>query len=114
MKQLRGTYTVIVTPFTDDGSRINEAMLRWLVDFQSDLNGRAIAIAQASARYNRGNRDEVFALSVFGRSTRESNCDCDRSAEASLLQTVYLQNDQSVLDMLKPGGGGWIPSSPVR
>ena len=34
MKQLRGTYTVIVTPFTDDGSRINEAMLRWLVDYQ--------------------------------------------------------------------------------
>ena len=34
MKKLRGTYTVIVTPFTADGSRINEQMLRWLVDFQ--------------------------------------------------------------------------------
>ena len=34
MKKLRGTYTVIVTPFTEDNSRINEAMLRWLVDFQ--------------------------------------------------------------------------------
>ena len=34
MKKLRGTYTVILTPFTEDGSEINEAMLRWLVDFQ--------------------------------------------------------------------------------
>lgn len=34
MKKLRGTYTVIVTPFTEDGAKINETMLRWLVDFQ--------------------------------------------------------------------------------
>lgn len=34
MKKLRGTYTVIVTPFTEDGSEVNEKMLRWLVDFQ--------------------------------------------------------------------------------
>lgn len=33
MKKLRGTYTVIVTPFTADDA-INETMLRWLVDFQ--------------------------------------------------------------------------------
>ncbi len=33
MKKLRGTYTVIVTPFTEDDA-INETMLRWLVDFQ--------------------------------------------------------------------------------
>ncbi|MGI9336757.1 MAG: dihydrodipicolinate synthase family protein [Gammaproteobacteria bacterium] len=34
MKQLRGTYTVIVTPFTPGGAHVNEEMLRWLVDFQ--------------------------------------------------------------------------------
>ena len=34
MKKLRGTYTVIVTPFTEDNASINETMLRWLVDFQ--------------------------------------------------------------------------------
>ena len=32
--KLRGTYTVIVTPFTEDGSAVNEKMLRWLVDYQ--------------------------------------------------------------------------------
>ena len=34
MRKLRGTYTVIVTPFTEDGSAIDETMLRWLVDYQ--------------------------------------------------------------------------------
>ncbi len=34
MKKLRGTYTVIITPFTEDNARIDETMLRWLVDFQ--------------------------------------------------------------------------------
>ena len=32
--KLRGTYTVIVTPFTEDGFAVNETMLRWLVDYQ--------------------------------------------------------------------------------
>lgn len=34
MPRLRGTYTVIVTPFHEGGARVNEEMLRWLVDFQ--------------------------------------------------------------------------------
>lgn len=34
MKQFRGTYTVLVTPFTPDGSRIDEPALRALVDWQ--------------------------------------------------------------------------------
>ena len=35
MKKLRGTYTVIITPFNrDEGQSIDETMLRWLVDFQ--------------------------------------------------------------------------------
>ncbi|MFM9960618.1 MAG: DUF1549 and DUF1553 domain-containing protein [Planctomycetaceae bacterium] len=50
-----------------------------------------------------------FALTVFGRSTRESNCDCDRSMEASLLQTVYMQNDDQVFGLLNDGKG-WIRS----
>lgn len=34
MKKLRGTYTVIITPFTPDGRGIDEDKLRWLVDWQ--------------------------------------------------------------------------------
>ena len=51
----------------------------------------------------------AFALTVFGRSTRESNCDCDRSMEASLLQTVYMQNDDQVFGMLNDNKG-WVRS----
>jgi hypothetical protein len=63
------------------------------------LKGRGINIAGSNANAN-GNGKEGFALKVFGRSTRETNCDCDRSMEASLLQTVYLQNDNEVLTAL--------------
>ncbi|MBP85217.1 MAG: hypothetical protein CMJ64_00630 [Planctomycetaceae bacterium] len=70
-------------------------------------DGRAIAIAGASAR-NARNNGPGFALAVFGKSTRESNCDCDRSSEASLLQTVFLQNDREVLGLVGGARGTWI------
>jgi 4-hydroxy-tetrahydrodipicolinate synthase len=34
MKKFRGTYTVLITPFTSDGKKVDEAALRRLVDFQ--------------------------------------------------------------------------------
>lgn len=73
------------------------------------LKGRTISIpgASASVRGNAGG-DRGFALQVFGRSTRESNCDCDRSTEASLLQTVFLQNDSSVVSAINGGRDTWI------
>ncbi len=81
---------------------------------RDELGGRAISIPTVG-RYNnpglsREDRAKVananFALGVFGRSTRESNCDCDRSMEPSLLQTVFLQNDRNVLAMV--GNRGWV------
>jgi len=73
------------------------------------LKGRAISVPGSSAQV-RGNQggDRGFALQVFGRSTRESNCDCDRSTEASLLQTVYLQNDSTVIAAINGGRDSWI------
>ena len=72
----------------------------------TDLTGRAIGIPGASARGGQGQTG--FALTVFGRSIRESNCDCDRSMEASLLQTVFLQNDFQVLASINGGRDTWI------
>lgn len=71
---------------------------------------RAIGIPGAGGRYREriGRADASFALEVFGRSERESNCDCDRSSDASLLQTVYLQNDAEILDRLQGGLGTWM------
>ncbi len=84
---------------------------------QTDLKGRAIALAGTNGRAGTGNGSISFALTVFGRSTRETNCDCDRSAEASLLQTVYMQNDGQVLELLNDKNG-WVnslnPPKPAR
>jgi hypothetical protein len=73
----------------------------------TELKNRGIAIASSNAAANAGRTG--FALKVFGRSIRESNCDCDRAMEASLLQTVYLQNDNEVLTALNPASNGtWL------
>lgn len=70
-----------------------------------DVSDRAISIPGAGRRNNRG---PGYALTIFGRSVRESNCDCDRSSEASLLQTVFLQNDEEVLGLINRNRGGWV------
>lgn len=77
-----------------------------IAQMQRDMKGRAIAMAASGNRT--GTAGPQYALRVFGRSTRESNCDCDRSNEASLLQTVFLQNDRDVLALLDRKPGGWL------
>jgi len=72
-----------------------------------ETDGRAIAIAGAGRRRNVRN-GPGYALMVFGRSTRQSNCDCDRSNEPSLLQTVFLQNDREVLELIMSNRQGWV------
>ncbi len=69
----------------------------------TDNTGRAIAIP-SPARVNRG---AAYALTIFGQSTRESNCDCDRSMEPSLLQTVFLRNDDQTLALID-GRDSWL------
>jgi len=74
---------------------------------RTSINGRAIAVPGAGRR-NRNLRGAAYALTIFGRSTRESNCDCDRSMEASLLQTIYLQNDRDIQAMITRARDGWL------
>lgn len=66
-----------------------------------DLAPRAIADG------SEGKKGAGYVLNVFGKSLRASNCDCDRSNDASLLQTVYMQNDQELLNTIDRKGG-WI------
>ncbi|RMF43637.1 MAG: DUF1549 domain-containing protein [Planctomycetota bacterium] len=75
-----------------------------IADLEMD---RALTRAGASAR-NNGRDPESYALTVFGRSVRESNCDCDRSNEPSLLQTVFLVNDPVVQEWLSDPKTGWV------
>jgi hypothetical protein len=73
----------------------------------TEMKGRAIFLAGSNARApggNRGDNSRNYALQVFGRSIRESNCDCDRSTDSSLLQTVFLQNDTFMLQALEADG----------
>lgn len=70
----------------------------------ADMRNRAISDV---ANTRRNNGVSTYALQIFGRSSRESNCDCDRSMEPSLLQTVYLQNDAEMLSMIDRKGG-WL------
>ena len=77
-----------------------------IAKMHGDIKGRAIAISGADYRNNRNGSS--YALSIFGRSTRDSNCDCDRSMEATLLQTVYLQNDRETLTLIETRRDGWV------
>ncbi|MEZ6091216.1 MAG: DUF1553 domain-containing protein, partial [Pirellulaceae bacterium] len=71
----------------------------------STIDGRAVGVAGTGGRNARNGSG--YALQVFGRSIRESNCDCDRSEEPNLLQTVYMQNDDDVRNRLLDRNG-WI------
>jgi hypothetical protein len=43
----------------------------------------------------------AYAFRVFGRSQRTSACDCDRSTEPALPQTLYLMADPAILQKLR-------------
>ncbi|MCA9086488.1 MAG: DUF1549 domain-containing protein, partial [Planctomycetaceae bacterium] len=75
------------------------------VALTTDIEDRAVAIPGSGGRNQ--NRNADYALTIFGRSTRESNCDCDRSEEPSLLQTIFLRNDGQVLSMIDQKDG-WL------
>jgi len=73
-------------------------------EYRDSVDGRAISIPGTVTNYGakrkKGATDSSFALRVFGRSERASSCDCDRSDETSLIQTVYMQNDRDIHTML--------------
>ena len=70
---------------------------------------RAMTMAGASAQ-NKGGKNSLsnYALTVFGRSIRESNCDCDKSSDPSLLQTVFIRNDSDVLKAMNDPKHSWL------
>ena len=60
-------------------------------------------------RYGYGN----YASTVFGRSPRDTNCDCSASNEPNLLQAIYLQNDKEVLAAIDRKDG-WLHEISAR
>jgi hypothetical protein len=65
------------------------------------LSKRAIGFTSGYSNRGGGN----YAVNLFGKPARVLKCDCERSSEPSLLQTVFLRNDQEVLKMLDRGDG---------
>lgn len=48
---------------------------------------------------------ENYSVVLFGKPDREINCDCQRSNEPTLLQTIYRRNDPELLKLLdRPDG----------
>jgi len=73
-----------------------------LETYLTNLDRRAIAIPGT-----RIGGEASYPLQIFGRSERVSNCDCDRSAEATLLQTVFMQNDSALQNAIT-NAQSWI------
>ncbi len=71
---------------------------------QEDPKGRAIA-DQNTDRSQRGNNNINYALRVFGQPERATACDCERSTEPSLSQSLYLMNDSELFTLMgRPDG----------
>jgi hypothetical protein len=58
-------------------------------------------------------RPEDYPLAVFGKPLRKVNCDCERETDASLLQSVFLRNDQEVFALLDRSDG-WLNEVDAR
>ena len=71
----------------------------------AEMQNRAVAVPVSSGR-SAGKLS--YALTIFGKNVREANCDCDRSDEPSLLQTIYLRNDLDVMAALDSPRNGWL------
>ena len=48
-----------------------------------------------------------FSLLVFGKPLRSTNCDCERQSAPTLLQALYIRNDQEMLERLDRKDG-WL------
>jgi hypothetical protein len=60
---------------------------------------RAIALPDDS--YNK----DVYFLSVFGRPSMESACECERTSDANLAQSLHLINSPALQDKLANNSG---------
>jgi hypothetical protein len=80
-----------------------------LPKFPFAIQERSIGpVGNFAAQGGGGRQSEGYALAIFGKPARETNCDCERVTDPTLLQTLFTRNDQTVLAMLD-AGNGWIP-----
>jgi hypothetical protein len=77
--------------------------------FAGDLAARAIGPNGSIGGRTKGSDD--YTLKTFGKPARLANCDCERTSDPTLLQTIFTRNDPSLLALLdssRRDGYGWI------
>ena len=83
-----------------------------MVEFANNMEARAVG-AQGLGYSQPGQRrtGSSYMLNIFGKPQRETNCDCERTSDPTLLQTLYTRNDPEMLTRLESAGrdnGSWI------
>jgi hypothetical protein len=69
-----------------------------------DVRARYIGLKTTQGGSGRGQRD--YSLGIFGRPDRITTCDCERSNDPTLLQSLFLYNDGEIHKLIN--AGGWI------
>ncbi len=87
-----------------DAVRMSTASSKVLASATTQINTRSIGAVNGAPR---GQAIGSYATKVFGGSTRETNCDCNRSDEPNLLQSIYLSNDAEVFASIDRSDG-WL------
>jgi hypothetical protein len=75
-----------------------------LAQFHSNVKSRYIGLKTTQGGDGRGQR--LYSLGIFGRPDRITTCDCERSNDPTLLQSLFLYNDAEMYKLIN--GGGWI------
>lgn len=75
---------------------------RALHEDRAVVRGRAIGVSSGFAR-----AESAYPLKLFGKPERSLACECERSSEPSLLQTIYLRNDGELASLLERKDG-WL------
>ena len=77
----------------------------------TEVDSRAIGPVNGATR---GRGVGNYAAKVFGSSTRETNCDCNRSDEPNLLQSIYLSNDGDIYSAIDRADGWLVEKTNAR
>ena len=78
-----------------------------LAAFRDDIENRAIGPNANAGRGGKGTSN--YSLNIFGKPVRETNCDCERTTDPTLLQTLFTRNDPELLGALDQSKGtAWV------
>lgn len=75
--------------------------------YRDEIETRAIgpnANAGSAGKGGKGGGSN-YSLNIFGKPVRETNCDCERTTDPTLLQTLFTRNDPELLNTLEQARG---------